>query len=116
MAYLFVYGTLKRGLCRHHFLKGQHFVAPAKTRPHYRLFNVGEYPGMVRAADGLSIEGELWSVDDESLKQIDREEGCNTGLYHRKAIDLAPPHDAIAVEAYLYQRSTQGLVDCGCRW
>ena len=65
--FLFVYGTLKRGQPRHRYLAGQTFVASAVTRPIYRLFNVGDYPALVRHSEGRSIEGELWRVDEGCL-------------------------------------------------
>jgi gamma-glutamylcyclotransferase (GGCT)/AIG2-like uncharacterized protein YtfP len=113
---LFVYGTLKRGDCRHHLLAGQQFAGTVRTRPIYRLFNVGEFPAMVRAADGLSVEGELWSVDESRIEALDRAEGCDANLYRREVVELAAPHHDANAVAYLYQRTVQGLPDCGCRW
>ena len=41
---------------------GGRFVAPARTAPLYRLFDLGSRPGMLRvAADGVAIDGELWA-------------------------------------------------------
>jgi gamma-glutamylcyclotransferase (GGCT)/AIG2-like uncharacterized protein YtfP len=114
--HLFVYGTLKRGDFRHHLLVGQEFVGLARTLPRYLLFNVGKYPAMVHSGDGRTIEGELWNVDDACVQRLDREEGCETNLYQRERIELAPPHEAIVAAGYLYQRSVQGLPDCGVRW
>jgi len=113
---LFVYGTLKRGEPRHRHLSGQAFVAPACTRPIYRLYNLGEYPGLVRRADGLAIEGELWEVDEACLRRLDRVEGCDEGLYFRTAVELAAPHDGWPAETYLYQKNVDGLSECGTRW
>ena len=84
--HLFVYGTLKRGQPRNRFLTRQTFIAPAVTRPLYRMFNVGEYPALVRHADGRAIQGELWDVDDGCVRTVDRVEGCDLGLYVRAAV------------------------------
>lgn len=113
---LFVYGTLKRGHGRHRLLTGQSFLGTARTRPFYRMYNVGEFPGMVRSADGLSIEGELWDVDERCLADLDREEGFGVLLYLRETVELAPPHEAETAIAYLYNRGVAGLPDCGTRW
>jgi gamma-glutamylaminecyclotransferase len=113
---LFVYGTLKRGEPRHRYLSGQTFIAPARTRPVYRLFNLGEYPGLVRRADGLAIEGELWEVDEACLRRLDQVEGCDEGLYCRSPVELAPPHHGSAAVTYLYQKNVDGLAECGTRW
>jgi gamma-glutamylcyclotransferase (GGCT)/AIG2-like uncharacterized protein YtfP len=114
--HLFVYGTLKRGKQRHRYLAGQKFVATVRTQPIYRLYNLGEYPGLVGCANGLSIEGELWDVDDACLKKLDQVEGCDVGLYCRGPVELAPPHDSLCPATYFYEKSVDGLSDCGTCW
>jgi gamma-glutamylaminecyclotransferase len=114
--HLFVYGTLKRGQSRHRFLAGQTFVGSAVTRPLYRMFNVGEYPALVRHAEGRSIEGELWEVDKACLRTLDRVEGCPMGPYARVSVELSPPFEGLPAETYLYQLPIEGLAECGSRW
>ena len=116
MAKLFVYGTLKRGFSRSAALLGERFWGPAQTQPRYRMYNVGNFPGLVEAADGLCIEGELWEVSPECLKRLDEIEGVGIGLYHRAKVSLAAPRHREEAETYLYLRSLQGLADCGVRW
>jgi gamma-glutamylcyclotransferase (GGCT)/AIG2-like uncharacterized protein YtfP len=111
---LFVYGTLKRGLCRNRHLEGQIFLSLARTAPKYRMFNCGEYPGLVPSLDGLAIEGELWEISDECVRRLDVVEGA-PDEYQRGAIELASPHELGAI-AYFYQRPTAGLPECGPRW
>ncbi len=41
---------------------GGRFVREARTSPDYRLFALGARPGMVRAADGAAIAGEVWAL------------------------------------------------------
>jgi gamma-glutamylaminecyclotransferase len=114
--HLFVYGTLKRGQCRRRWLAGQTFVAMVRTKPLFRLYNVSTFPALVRSVDGLAIEGELWIVDENCLRVLDREEGCDTGLYRRESVELEAPHDSAGAIAYVYQQSIAGLADCGTRW
>lgn len=113
---VFVYGTLKRGHCRAHFLQGQTFLGEARSQSLYRLMNCGEYPGLIDAIDGLSIEGELWDVDARCLVELDREECIDVGLYARRIIQLLPPHEETPAEAYFYLGETRGLADCGTCW
>ena len=113
---IFVYGTLKRGHCRAHFLNGQTSLGPARTAEQYRLVDCGEYPGLIESTSGLSIEGEVWDVDDRCLKELDREECIDVGLYARRAIQLLAPHDQDTVQAYFYLGDTRGLPDCGTCW
>jgi gamma-glutamylaminecyclotransferase len=114
---IFVYGTLKRGLSNHSYLAGKRFVSEARTRPEYRLFDLGGYPGMVHtAADGLSIEGEIWEIDDACLQGLDRLEDIKGGEYERTFIALAPPFDSEKIEGYVYLRSVAGRRDAGSVW
>jgi gamma-glutamylaminecyclotransferase len=114
--HVFVYGTLKRGHARHRFLVGQTFVATAVTQPLYRMFNVGEYPALVRHHEGRSIQGELWTVSEACLSTLDRVEACDLGLYARERVELLPPCDGLSAVTYLYRLPVDGLADCGARW
>ncbi|MFO0797723.1 MAG: gamma-glutamylcyclotransferase family protein [Gemmataceae bacterium] len=111
---LLVYGTLKRGHAAHDLLAGQHFLGPAVTAPHYRLVDLGPYPGLVPdGATGLAVSGELWEVSDEKLKELDAFEGCPT-LYWRGAVEVAD--HAGPVEAYFYARSVPPRAPTGAAW
>ena len=89
MTNFFIYGTLKRGHGRSALLDGQHFLGEKKTAPRYRLFTTGSFPALVDAGranvmlPGMSIEGELWQIDDECLAVLDRVEGVDSGLFER---------------------------------
>lgn len=113
---LFVYGTLKRGLCRHGALAGQQFLGEAVTAAKYRMFNVGTYPGLIETPDeGRSIQGELWLTAPGQLAHLDEVEGVDIGLYARREISLILPEQGTA-EAYLYLGAIDGCPDCGDRW
>lgn len=114
--FVFLYGTLKRGFSRAHALAGQSFHAEAVTKPQYRMFDCGSYPGLVEHDDGLPIEGEVWSVSPDCLRELDEIEGVELNLYRRVPIKLEPPFDQEHVEAYMYCRNTRGLPDCGTSW
>jgi gamma-glutamylaminecyclotransferase len=113
---LFVYGTLKRGDCRHSVLAGQTFQGQARTAPRYRMYNVGSYPALVETPDGLAIEGELWQVDATCLARLDEVEGVAEGLYQRRAIQLAEPFTDVSAQSYFFLKNTAGLADCGPCW
>jgi len=100
---VFVYGTLKRGALNHHVLAGETFVGEARTEPGYRLYHLGEYPGMVAAAaDRHGVGGEVWRVSPAALARLDAFEGTGEGLYRRDRVRLLPPFAEEAVETYLY--------------
>ncbi|MBK8040298.1 MAG: gamma-glutamylcyclotransferase [Verrucomicrobiaceae bacterium] len=113
MTRVFVYGTLKRGGENHSWIEGQRFVSMAKTRPVYRMFDLGGYPGMVRDVQGMSIEGELWEVDAAGLAKLDVLEDVAGGEYERVAMELEGGEMA---EGYLYLREVSGCRDCGPCW
>jgi len=116
MTLVFVYGTLKRGGVNHGWIAQQQFVAEARTAPHYRLYDLGGYPGMVRAEDGLSIEGEIWSVDEAGLIHLDVLEDIEGGEYERVVVPLEGEWASQRVEGYLYLRSVEGRREVGARW
>lgn len=113
---LFIYGTLKTGCCRNPLINSQVYLCEVQTQPKYRMYNFGPYPTLVECEDGVSIKGELWMVDDDCLKQLDLVEGTPE-LFKREKISLAESFKTYKdTEAYFYQRSTEGLEDCGPCW
>jgi gamma-glutamylaminecyclotransferase len=116
MTSIFVYGTLKRGGSNHRFLGGQRFVGTARTEPAFRLYQLDGYPGMVGAPGGLSIEGEIWEVDDAALARLDELEGTAVGLYRRVPVTLLPPHHLLEVETYLCLQSMAGRRELGTQF
>jgi gamma-glutamylaminecyclotransferase len=117
MTLVFVYGTLKRGLSNHGFLAGQSLAGEAQTQPGFELYALDGFPGMVAAADGAGVvTGEVWSVDDACLAQLDELEGTAEGLYCREAVPLGPPFAGTRVEAYLYLKGVEGRPRLGSTW
>jgi len=113
-ALLFVYGTLKRGQANHHLLTGQQFLGEAVTLPHYRLFNKGAHPCLVKVEQGgVAIHGELWAVDQETLTRLDAFEDTPYGFV-RAPIEILGRHDC--VEAYFYAGDTRELAPAADRW
>ncbi len=113
---VFVYGTLKRGGSNHSWIEKQRFVAEACTAPLYRMYDLGGYPGMVRDAEGISIQGEVWSVDEPGLIHLDVLEDIEGGEYERVAVQLEGEWAARRVEGYLYLHSTEGRREVGACW
>ncbi len=120
MKLLFVYGTLKRGAGNHHWLADQTFVSDAQTQPGFRLFDLGEYPGLVVwPEDKDGVAGEIWSVDAECLRRLDEFEGIAQGLFRRMPVPLKRPSGAEwaePVDAYVYPHSVAGRPEIGSVW
>lgn len=114
---IFVYGTLKRGGDNHGWIQQQQFVAEARTLPIYRMYDLGGYPGMVRVPNqGLSIEGEVWEVDEAGLAKLDILEDTEGGEYERVSVPLLGDFAERHVEGYIYLRSTEDRRDVGVCW
>lgn len=114
---IFVYGSLKRGYSNHAFLQGQSFLGTTRTIAGFRLFDLGDYPGMVAwPGDKTGVEGEVWSVDAACLTQLDQLEGTAEGLYRRAPVALLAPFAGQTVETYFYLRPIDGCRDAGSLW
>ena len=93
---LFVYGTLKRGGAGAEHLRGAIFECAVATASGYALYDLGDYPALVAALDGV-VEGEVYLVTLEHLAELDRYEGY-PDLYDRQLVPLA---DGSSAEAYV---------------
>lgn len=127
---LFVYGTLKSDQSNHHRLAGQHYIGIAHTTTEYRLFEIegrfeslGTYPGLLKlpypnvTGKGVSIEGEIWDVDDACLAKLNAYEDLDSGEYVVDEISLFDNfNDDIPVMSYLYRWDIRGMRDCGTSW
>jgi gamma-glutamylaminecyclotransferase len=114
---LFAYGTLKRGASNHAWLNGQRFIAEARTRAGFRLFDLGGYPGLVvDPTDVDGVVGEVWEIDAGCLQRLDEFEGVAEGLYRRDRITLLPPFADQDIEAYVYLHTVIGRREVGSTW
>lgn len=114
---IFVYGTLKRGCCNHHFLAGQQFVGEARTAPGFRLYDLGGHPGLVGQPDDTAgVAGEVWAVDAGALVRLDALEGVAEGWYRREPVPLLPPFAGRGVEAYVHPHGISGRREVGSVW
>jgi gamma-glutamylaminecyclotransferase len=93
---VFVYGTLLAGEPNHRLLWTASFEGPARTADGFALFDLGAFPGMVRAVTGV-VHGEVYRVDDHTLAALDRLE-VHPDFYVRTLIGL---EDGREVWAYL---------------
>jgi gamma-glutamylcyclotransferase (GGCT)/AIG2-like uncharacterized protein YtfP len=114
---LFIYGTLKRGHGRHHFLRQQTFVGEAVTEPHYRMYSLIAYPGLVAVEphQGRPIRGEVWEVSDQRLPAIDEVEDVDAGIYARRYIEL-DGYPSQTVQSYFFCGGIDDLEEVGTAW
>ena len=115
--YLFVYGTLKRGHNRHQLLVNEEFVGEAMTEPDYRLVQFDDYPGLIVSDDmtlAYAVQGELYRVAPQTMRQIDIVEGVDEGLFARRPVKLVDTQ--VCAHTYFFQMPSGGLPDCGPKW
>lgn len=135
---LFVYGTLKSGYSRHHYLKEQRYLGVAKTTPEYGMYAYGGFPALLnkkmaddaKVAADKSVYGELYEVNDDCLIQLDLVEGVDDELFSRQLISLEEfnfvrlPLDQSTwqmienkqAQGYLFRRSVSGAANSGAFW
>jgi gamma-glutamylaminecyclotransferase len=117
VTHIFVYGTLKRGCGNHRCLSGQAYLGDARTARGYALYELAGYPGMVaREGNATGVTGEVWTVDDKCLANLDELEGTAEGLYRREAVPLLAPFADQRVEAYIYLGAVDGRRALGETW
>lgn len=104
---VFVYGTLLSGQCNNDVLCNATKLCDATTEQKYRMYTNGGYPMIVRDHDGNGgvIQGEVWEVDSETLKSLDRLEGTASGMYLRDVCtftDKSKPESKKHPRAFIY--------------
>lgn len=84
---VFVYGTLRRGGVRAmpELFPGSEFVGSASVRG--RLYDFGEYPGLLLGESGPPVAGEVYEVSEEVLKQLDDIEA--PAYYSRREVEVS---------------------------
>lgn len=111
---IFAYGSLKRGGRGNRFLATQEYLGEAITEPHYRLFDLGSYPGLVHDKDnGLAVRGELWEVDEATLAELDDYEYLGV-LYTREKIAIQGT--SRYVESFIYNKPIPENARSGDFW
>jgi len=83
---LFVYGTLRKGQCNHFFLDRSKFLGNAKTKRRYALYG-NWLPFLSRAGSVSQVTGEVYSVNDATLLNLDRLEG-HPDMYKREQAEV----------------------------
>ncbi|MFN5889456.1 MAG: gamma-glutamylcyclotransferase [Bacteroidota bacterium] len=73
---IFVYGTLRRGFGNHSFLNQSTFKGNAITVEKFTMFCSGQIPFVSRSQAISTIVGEVYEVDEQTLRNLDTLEGC----------------------------------------
>lgn len=81
---VFVYGTLMRGECNHHYLRAARLLGTASTPPCCRLYSLGAYP-VLCFAGRQRVTGEVYLISQRQLRLIDALEQYPL-VYERRCI------------------------------
>lgn len=97
---VFVYGTLKKGLGNHNFLKNSTFIGEDRTQENlFEMRAMGSIPFVVQTNNlSFSISGELYEVTNQVLRELDILEG-NGMFYTRKLVWLENNYEE---QAWMY--------------
>lgn len=96
---VFVYGTLKRGLSNHFFLREARFLGQAQTVERYALYE-DEIPIVTRSQAVSVIQGEVYEVSEKILHHLDVLEQ-HPEFYRRELVQVQL-EDGSRREAWLY--------------
>lgn len=102
MNHVFVYGTLKQGFGNHRVIQAEatQFVGNAVTVRPYNMKD-GGFPAVLDTNAGHPIKGELYEVDDATLKRLDFLEG-HPDLFERREISVDIENSGVHQTAWLY--------------
>lgn len=84
MTKVFVYGTLKKGHRANHLLDDAEFLGGYETEPCFTMYDLTSYPA-VSIGGTTPILGEVYEVDDSTLRKLDAYEGYPT-LYQKHTL------------------------------
>lgn len=112
---LFVYGTLRKGE-RNHYLIRKAECVEQNAYIFGAMYDTGEgYPALL-LDDSKKVLGELYRIDDEMLRIVDRLEGYrperNENLYERIHIQVFAEDREYEALVYVAGASMNGLTDC----
>lgn len=85
-----VYGSLRQGLNNHRLLNKAPLRTEVVSIP-YQMISLGAYPALIKSEENHNITIEVYSVDDDTLKRLNRlegfyEEDSDENFYNRKTI------------------------------
>jgi len=104
---VFVYGTLRNGHSNHHLLKEAFCFGTGSTEASYAMYLISGYPYVTSSESRYPIVGELYAVDDDTLKILDSMEG-HPRYYERRETTVIVCGDNHV--AWMYFRDPQGLL------
>ena len=104
MVKVFVYGTLKKGYALNSFLKNSVFLGKGVIVG-FELFSNGSYPMIVHSKLPNKVTGEVYEIEDETLKTLDMIEGA----YEREPVWVKFKGKMIRAFTYVWYNGVEHL-------
>ena len=105
---VFVYGSLKRGKHNNDLLRESRFIGERITQDEtWIMRSLGGFPGVLKnhySSMSASISGDLYEVDDNTLKRLDMLES-NGSFYSRELVRLREDSEAAWMYVLLNDRT-----------
>ena len=110
-----VYGSLRSGMGNHqYYLSDSEYKGTFSTEPEYTLHSLQWYPGL-KLNGNTSVVMEVYEVDEETLKNLNRLEGYYPGekstFYDR--IEINTPWGKAFTYIYVNELSKESIVESG---
>jgi gamma-glutamylcyclotransferase (GGCT)/AIG2-like uncharacterized protein YtfP len=109
---VFVYGTLRGGQGNHYLLDSSKFVGNAKTKLRYALYGKG-VPFLSRTRAVSQVTGEVYSIDDPTLRRLDELEGHPDAYMREQAEVVLQDGTELTVWIYFYDTAQGDLIESG---
>lgn len=107
---VFVFGTCKKGFPLHGALSRGRFLGLCRTREQFPMIVAGPWyapmmfdePGV-----GMQVSGELYELDEASLRHLDAVESVGIPGNCRKQIDVEPVDGGAPLSAFVYMKARE---------
>ncbi len=108
----FVYGTLRHRQGNHYVLDSSKFLGMAKTKKKYALYGSG-VPFLSRNMAISQVIGEVYSIDDATLRRLDQLEG-HPDMYKREQAEVVLEDGTELIAwIYFYDTAEGNLIESG---
>ena len=110
-----IYGSLRKTMSNHqYYLSSSEYKGTFSTEPEYTLHSLSYYPGL-KLNGNTSVVMEVYEVDEDTLKNLNRLEGYRPGetstFYDRIEIDT--PWGKAFTYIYVNELSKESIVESG---
>ena len=115
---VFVYGSLLAGFGNHGLLKEATFLGEDETPEGFGIVSLGGFPGALHVDGNKKVIGEVYEVNEDNFKRLDRLEGYNSerptnGFYNRELINTKFGEAYIYTINGEYRSKTNPIIDSG---